>query len=70
MSVLFILILISGIIALAFLVGFIWSVRSGQYDDTYSPSVRILFQDIKPDKVNKEPKKSKTTSSQSSEDQD
>ena len=45
MSVLYILILISGLIATAFLIVFIWSVRSGQYDDTYSPSVRMLFND-------------------------
>ena len=50
MSVLFVLILISGIIAAAFLIGFIWSVRTGQYDDTYSPSVRMLFNDNKDDK--------------------
>ena len=48
MSVIFVLILISGLIATAFLIVFIWSVRSGQYDDTYSPSVRMLFQDNKP----------------------
>jgi len=47
MSVLYVLILISGVIASAFLIGFIWSVKSGQYDDTYSPSVRMLFQDHK-----------------------
>lgn len=27
------------------MVAFIWSVKSGQYDDTYTPSVRILFDD-------------------------
>lgn len=45
MSILYVLILISGLIATAFLIFFIWSVRSGQYDDTYSPSVRMLFND-------------------------
>jgi len=29
-------------------VGFIWAVKSGQYDDTYSPAVRMLFDDAKP----------------------
>ncbi len=31
--------------ALIFLWLFVWSVRSGQYDDSYTPSVRILFDD-------------------------
>jgi cbb3-type cytochrome oxidase maturation protein len=50
MSILYVLILISGLIATAFLIFFIWSVRSGQYDDTYSPSVRMLFNDEIPGK--------------------
>ena len=32
-------------IALGFLIAFIWSVKSGQYDDDYTPSVRMLFDD-------------------------
>ena len=43
MSVLFILIAASLVIALGFLVAFILSVRNGQYDDDYTPSVRILL---------------------------
>ncbi len=43
MSVLFILIAASLAIALLFLLAFIWSVKSGQYEDDYTPSVRILF---------------------------
>lgn len=31
------------LLAIFFLAAFIWSMKSGQYDDTYSPSVRILF---------------------------
>jgi cbb3-type cytochrome oxidase maturation protein len=45
MSVLFILISASLIIAIGFLIAFIWSVKSGQYDDDYTPSVRMLFDD-------------------------
>ena len=30
-------------VAVGFLAGFIWSVKSGQLDDVYTPSVRILF---------------------------
>lgn len=50
MSALFLLISISIIVALVFLVAFIWSVRSGQYDDDYTPSVRMLFENEPPAK--------------------
>ena len=45
MSVIFILISASLLIAIGFLIAFIWSVKSGQYDDDYTPSVRMLFDD-------------------------
>lgn len=45
MNVLIPLILISVAIATAFLVAFIWAVRSGQYEDTCTPSMRILGED-------------------------
>ncbi len=45
MSVLVLLISFSLIVALIFLAAFIWAVRSGQFDDTDSPAVRILFDD-------------------------
>ena len=45
MDVMFVLIGASIIVALLFLAAFIWSVRSGQYEDRYTPSVRILFED-------------------------
>jgi cbb3-type cytochrome oxidase maturation protein len=47
LSVLFILIGISILVAGSFLAAFLWSVKSGQYDDDYTPSVRILFDDVK-----------------------
>jgi cbb3-type cytochrome oxidase maturation protein len=43
MSVIIILILASLAVALLFLGAFIWSVRSGQYEDTLTPSMRILM---------------------------
>lgn len=43
MSVLFILIGISMMVAGSFLAAFIWSVNNGQYDDDYTPSIRMLF---------------------------
>lgn len=45
MSALFVLIGISLLVATGFLIAFIWSVRKGQYEDEYTPSVRILFDD-------------------------
>ncbi|PIQ48057.1 MAG: cbb3-type cytochrome oxidase assembly protein CcoS [Cytophagales bacterium CG12_big_fil_rev_8_21_14_0_65_40_12] len=51
MSVILILILISLVVAVVFLSAFFWAVKSGQFDDTYSPSVRMLFDDkLKKDK--------------------
>ena len=47
MSVLFILISVSILVATAFLLLFIWAVRSGQFDDTRTPSFRILFENKK-----------------------
>jgi cbb3-type cytochrome oxidase maturation protein len=47
MSVIVILILASLSIALAFLGAFIWAVRSGQYEDTSTPSMRILADDAR-----------------------
>lgn len=47
MSVIFVLVGFSVIVAIGFLFAFIWSVRDGQYDDDYTPSVRILFEDGK-----------------------
>jgi cbb3-type cytochrome oxidase maturation protein len=46
MSVIIVLIAASILIAGGFLVAFLWSVRNGQYDDDYTPSVRMLFDDI------------------------
>jgi cbb3-type cytochrome oxidase maturation protein len=43
MSVIFILICFSLLVAIGFLFAFIWAVKTGQYHDTYTPSVRMLF---------------------------
>lgn len=45
MSVIYILLAISICVAIVFFIAFIISVRSGQYDDSYTPSVRMLFED-------------------------
>ena len=59
MGIIVILIFISLSIAILFLVIFFWNIKSGQYDDTYTPSIRMLFEDKKKDvKKEKEQRKS------------
>jgi cbb3-type cytochrome oxidase maturation protein len=43
MEIIIVLVVASLCVALVFLGLFVWAVKSGQYDDDYSPSVRILF---------------------------
>ncbi len=45
MSVIYLLLTLSILVALVFLIAFIYSVKKGQYDDSYTPSVRMLFDD-------------------------
>ena len=45
MGIIYGLLAISIILALVFLIAFILSVKKGQYDDSYTPSVRMLFDD-------------------------
>lgn len=45
MVIILYLVTISLVLALGFLGAFIWAMKSGQYDDDYTPSVRILFED-------------------------
>ena len=58
MSVIYILLSVSISIAIVFFIAFIVSVKSGQYDDSYTPSVRMLFEDELVKKTPKETKKS------------
>ncbi|MEM8893692.1 MAG: cbb3-type cytochrome oxidase assembly protein CcoS [Bacteroidota bacterium] len=53
------LILTSVVVASFFLGAFIWATKTGQFEDTYGPSVRILFDDEK-----KSSESSKPTSAQ------
>ncbi|RKR08341.1 cbb3-type cytochrome oxidase maturation protein [Flavobacterium sp. 90] len=55
MSVIYLLISVSIFVAIGFFIAFIVAVKSGQYDDDYTPSVRMLFDDetkITPEKNN------------------
>lgn len=45
MNIIYMLLAISVFVAILFFVAFLVSVRKGQYDDTYTPSVRMLFDD-------------------------
>ncbi len=57
MSVIYLLISVSIVVALIFLIAFIKAVKSGQYDDDYTPSVRMLFDDEVKKDSNKNPNK-------------
>jgi cbb3-type cytochrome oxidase maturation protein len=55
MSVIYILLAISIVVAVGFFIAFIIAVKKGQYDDSYTPSVRMLFEDeLVKEKPNKE----------------
>lgn len=47
MNIVIALICISLSVAVLFLLAFLWGMRSGQFDDAYGPSVRMLFDDKK-----------------------
>ncbi len=44
-GIIYLMLIVSLVIALFFLVSFLWATKSGQYDDDYTPSVRILYED-------------------------
>ena len=59
MSVIYVLISISIVVAIGFFIAFIIAVKSGQYDDDYTPSVRMLFDDELLPTIQEENKKTK-----------
>jgi len=62
MSVIYLLISISIMVAIVFLFAFFRAVKTGQYDDDYTPSVRMLFDDeLTKDKTNYKKTKKKPT---------
>jgi cbb3-type cytochrome oxidase maturation protein len=46
MSVIVLLIVAGGAVAAGFLGAFVWAVRSGQFDDTSTPAVRVLLDGV------------------------
>jgi len=67
MSVIYILLAISLVVALVFLIAFFYAVGRGQYDDSHTPAVRILFDDEvvrdPPEKTESQNHKSKSSDS-------
>ncbi|MBB2150474.1 cbb3-type cytochrome oxidase assembly protein CcoS [Pedobacter gandavensis] len=51
MNILYLLIGFSILLALIFLAAFFWASKSGQNDDTYTPAVRMLFDDEVQEKI-------------------
>lgn len=45
MTVVFLLIAVGAVVTGGFLTAFVWAVRSGQFDDTATPAVRVLLDD-------------------------
>ncbi|MBK8196361.1 MAG: cbb3-type cytochrome oxidase assembly protein CcoS [Lewinellaceae bacterium] len=45
MKIVFLLILFSLLLAAGFLLVYLWAARNGQFDDDYTPAIRILFDD-------------------------
>jgi cbb3-type cytochrome oxidase maturation protein len=45
LSALFFLVIISLVVACGFLLAFLWAVKSGQFEDKYTPKIRILFEE-------------------------
>lgn len=54
MGIIYLMIIVSLVIAIFFLASFIWATKTGQFDDDYTPSVRILFDDEIKSKSNTE----------------
>ena len=52
MSIIYFLIGCSVLLALIFLAAFLWAQRSGQNDDLYTPSMRILLDDEANEPIN------------------
>ncbi len=59
----YMLIFFSLLIATGFVIAFVWAINSGQFDDKFTPSVRILFDDTKSNSFENDKNNSKITSS-------
>lgn len=59
MTIIYLLLTISVLVAVFFFIVFVISVRNGQYDDTYTPSIRMLFEDELIEEISSEKPKTK-----------
>lgn len=63
MGIIYFMLVISLLIAAFFLGAYIWATKDGQFDDDYTPSVRVLFDG----EIKKEEQKTKKTNDGDSE---
>ncbi len=55
MGIIYLMLIVSLVIALFFLGAFLWSTKTGQYEDDFGPSVRILFDnEVKTEQIKNE----------------
>ena len=52
MGMIYIMLIVSLLVALFFLVSFFWATKTGQFDDDYTPSIRILFEEETKQQIN------------------
>lgn len=45
MGIIYLMLIVSLLLALFFLASFMWATKKNQFEDDYTPSVRILFED-------------------------
>ncbi|PWH86337.1 cbb3-type cytochrome oxidase assembly protein CcoS [Brumimicrobium oceani] len=45
MEIIYVMLVVSLLLALLFLISFIWANKTGQYDDDVTPGMRMLFED-------------------------
>lgn len=58
MSVLFVLVPLAILLVVVFVVAYVWSTRSGQFDDLTTPAMRALHDDPPPPRPREEPRDS------------
>jgi len=56
MSVIYVVLPLALLVVIAAVIAYVWAVRSGQFDDTTTPAVRMLFDDEGRPEPKSEPK--------------
>ena len=57
MSVLYLVVPLAIVLAIAAVAGFLWAVRRGQFDDLRTPAIRALLDDSEPRRKSGEEKR-------------